>query len=100
MYDELTLRRIERAAMRQRVVPERRHASGARRAVGGGALLTAVTLGIQEALDPAEDEPIVEEVPGPDADDLEAVTLFLVPLSIPNGARLSRAKVRPWLLEG
>jgi hypothetical protein len=72
----------------------RRVAGPAHRAVGGGALLTAVALGLQEVFDPPDDEPIVEEIPSADDEPLPAVTLLLVP----GAPRLSRAIVRPWLL--
>ena len=89
LYDELTLRRIDRAG-RQPV----RKARGPRRAIGGGALLTAVALGLQEALEP-HTKPVIEELRPADDDELEpAVTLLLVP----HAPRLSRARVRPWLL--
>ena len=95
-YDELTRRRIERGAVRgvRRSVPVRPVAGRGRRALGGGALLTAVALGIQEALDPREAEEIVEEIDLSGDDTLPAVTLLLVP----GAPRLSRAIVRPWLL--
>jgi hypothetical protein len=88
LYDELTRRRIDGAGHSPRTV-----AGPARRAIGGGALLTAVALGVQEALEPRRVEPIVEEIDAAD-DDLPAVSLYLV-RGYP--AR-SRAIVRPWLL--
>ena len=88
VYDELTLRRIDRPGRR----PVRR-ASGPRQAIGGGALLTAVALGLQEALEP-ESKPVIEEIRPADDDSLPAVSLLLVP----DAPRLSRALVRPWLL--
>ena len=89
LYDELTLRRIDRPTRR----PVRR-ASAPRRAVGGGALLTAVALGLQEALEP-QSKPVIEEIRLADDDEGEpAVRLLLVP----DAPRLSRALVRPWLL--
>ena len=91
LYDELTLRRIDRPAAGQRSV---RKATAPRRALGGGALLTAVALGLQEALEP-HTKPVIEEIRPADDDEPEpAVTLLLVP----HAPRLSRARVRPWLL--
>jgi hypothetical protein len=90
LYDELTVRRIDRPTRR----PVRRQATAPRRALGGGALLTAVALGLQEALEPHA-KPVIEELRPADDDELEpAVSLLLVP----DAPRLSRALVRPWLL--
>jgi hypothetical protein len=91
LYDELTLRRIDRAAPRQAV---RRTVTGPRRTLGGGALLTAVALGLQEALQPEEAQAVIEEIRPADDDTLPAVTLLLVP----DAPWQSRALVRPWLL--
>jgi len=89
-YDELTWRRIEGATC----TTPRPVASRSRRAVGGGALLTAVAFGMREALEPREVEPVVEEVDAADDEASPAVWLLLV-RGVP--AR-SRALVRPWLL--
>jgi hypothetical protein len=88
LYDELTLRRIDRATR-----PPTRRATAPRRAIGGGALLTAVALGLQEALDPRS-KPVIEELRPSEDGALPAVTLLLVP----GAPRQSRALVRPWLL--
>jgi hypothetical protein len=90
LYDELTLRRIDRPPRR----PVRRQATAPRRALGGGALFTAVALGLQEALEP-DTKPVIEEIrPADDDESLPAVSLLLVP----DAPRVSRALVRPWLL--
>lgn len=91
LYDEATSRRIDRRP-RQRVV--RRAPFGAR-AVGSGALLTAVALGLQQVFDPPDEDEILLVVdasgePGHD----QPVTFDYDPASV---AR-SRAHVRPWLL--
>ncbi len=64
-----------------------------RRALGGGALLGAVALGVREAVEPNRVEPIVEEVDAADGEDA-AVTLYLVR----GHPGRSRALVRPWLI--
>jgi hypothetical protein len=88
LYDELTLRRIDRGTR-----PRKRRATAPRRAIGGGALLTAVAFGLQEVLEP-ESKPVIEEIRPADDESLPAVTLLLVP----DAPRQSRALVRPWLL--
>ena len=93
LYDELTSRRIDGAAGPRRGV-RRAKASGPRRALSGGALLTAVALGLQEALEPEKVKVVIEEVRADDEPFLPPVSLLLVP----DAPRLSRALVRPWLL--
>lgn len=91
-YDELTRRRIERAG--RRVAAARPVAGRGRRVAGGGALLTAVALGVREVLEPEESRPVIEELRPADDGVLPAVVLLLVP----GAPRRSRALVRPWLL--
>ena len=91
LYDELTLRRIDGVVAGRGV---RRAVTGPRRTLGGGALLTCVALGLQEALEPEKAKPVIEEIRPSDDEGLPAVTLLLVP----DAPRLSRALVRPWLL--
>ena len=88
LYDELTARRIDGGVRK-----DRRRAGPARRAVGGGALLTGIALGLQEVFEPREVAPIIEEIDAAD-DELAPVSLYLV-RGFP--AR-SRALVRPWLI--
>ena len=58
LYDEATERRIDGAPRRRTV----RHAPRSRRAVGAGAFMTAVALGLQEVFDPRDADEIVLEV--------------------------------------
>jgi len=91
LYDEATERRIDRDPRRRQVqsVPRRR------RAIGAGAVMTAVALGLQEVFDPRDGDEVVVEVDrsGEPHDD-QPVTLDYDPHS----ATRSRAHVRPWLL--
>jgi hypothetical protein len=93
LYDEVTRRRIDGAGAARRGV-RRGRASGPRRALSGGALLTAVALGLQEVLEPQKVKVVIEEVRSDDEPFLPPVSLLLVP----DAPRLSRALVRPWLL--
>ena len=88
LYDELTRRRIDRVGRSERTV-----AGPARQALGGGALLTAVALGLQETLEPRRVEPVVEEIDA-EAGELPAVSLYLVR----GHPERSWAVVRPWLI--
>ena len=92
VYDELTRRRIDGAGAARRGV--RRPVSRPRRAISGGALLTAVALGLQEALEPEKVKVVIEEVRSDDEPFLPPVSLLLVP----DAPWQSRARVRPWLL--
>ena len=94
LYDELTLRRIDVAGAGAGRGGVRRAVSGPRRTLGGGALMTAVALGLQEALEPEKAKPVIEEIRPADDEGLPAVTLLLVP----DAPWQSRARVRPWLL--
>lgn len=94
VYDEPTLRRLTRTERPAR--PTAGPASGTirRRVLGAGAFVTAAALGLSEVFDRRDDEPIVEEVDVSGDGDDDAVQLCLVP----GAPRLSRARVRPWLL--
>lgn len=65
-----------------------------RRRSATGAVLTAVALGLREALEPKREEPGIV-MPAPE-DDFEPVDLFLDPDS-PEGTWVI---IRPWLLNG
>lgn len=91
IYDDATLRRIDRQP-RRRVM--RRAPLGAR-AMGSGALMTAVALGLQHVFDPPDDDEIVMEIDlaGEGHDDQPVVFDY-----DPTSVHRSRAHVRPWLL--
>jgi hypothetical protein len=90
-YDPATEARITGTPRRRTV----RQASRTRRTLGGGALLTAVALGLQEVFDPRDGDEIVLFVDaGGEPDDGQPVTFDYDPTS----AARSRAHVRPWLL--
>jgi hypothetical protein len=93
LYDEATERRIDGAAARRRTV--RTDAPRRARAVGAGAFMTAIALGLQEVFDPKDPEEVVFELDDPgEPDEDQPVTLDYDPHS----AARSRAHVRPWLL--
>ncbi|MBA2495716.1 MAG: hypothetical protein H0V33_01220 [Acidimicrobiia bacterium] len=94
VYDEPTLRRLTRTERPARPVAVPPPGSARRRALGAGAFLTAAALGLVEVFDRRDDEPIVEEIDVSGHGDDDAVQLCLVP----GAPRLSRARVRPWLL--
>ena len=94
VYDAETLAAVDRWARPRRIVPEET-AGGWRRGVGGAAVLTAAMLGVREALDPTDDEPIIEEIDlHRFGDPREAVSIFFVP----GAPRLTRVLCRPWRL--
>lgn len=68
--------------------------AGWRRRTATGAVLSAVALGLQEALEPKEEKPLVIEADGEPVDEDDAVNAFLVP-GMPEA---SWVVVRPWLL--
>jgi hypothetical protein len=71
-------------------------ASGWRAGVGATALMTAIALGVQDALEPKRDDPIIEEI---DLDSLwSGVELPVVYHHVPGSPKASRAVVRRWLL--
>jgi hypothetical protein len=92
LYDEMTERRIDRPTASRRSV---RTAPRPRRALGAGAFITAVALGLQEVFDPRDEEEIVLEVDlsGEPDDDRPVVLDY-----DPHSAARTRAHVRPWLL--
>lgn len=94
VYDEPTLRRLTRSERPARAVALPAPGDGRRRALGTGAFVAAAALGLAEVFDRRDDEPIVEEVDVSGQGDDDAVQLCLVP----GAPRLSRARVRPWLL--
>ena len=66
-----------------------------RRRTASGAVLSAVALGLQEALEPKDEEkPLVIEADGEPLDEDDPVSAFLVP-GMPEA---SWVVVRPWLL--
>jgi len=94
VYDEPTLRRLTRTERPAPFAAGPAFGPARRRALGAGAFLTAAALGLSEVFDRRDDEPIVEEVDVSGHGDDDAVQLCLVP----GAPRLSRARVRPWLL--
>lgn len=68
--------------------------AGWRRRTATGAVLSAVALGLQEALAPKEEKPLVIEAGGESLDEDDGVSAFLVP-GMPEA---SWVVVRPWLL--
>lgn len=93
VYDDITRRALDRWPTHE--LPPREVASGWRAGVGATALLTAAALGVQEALEPKQRTPIIEEI------DLDSFALGEnVPVTyhhVPGAPKLSRAIVRPWL---
>ena len=92
LYDELTERRIDRSTLERRTV---RSTPRSRRALGGGALMAAVALGLQEVFDPRDEEEIVLEVDASGAPDADRPVVVEYD---PYSAARTRAHVRPWLL--
>jgi hypothetical protein len=95
VYDDATWAAVDRwHAPRTRMPAE--VASGWRAGVGATALMTAIALGVQDALEPKRDAPIIEEI------DLDALwsgaDLPVVYQHVPGLPKASRAVVRAWLL--
>lgn len=87
---ELVLeRRVDRVAGDRKV----RRAGQPRKAIGAGALMTAVALGFQHVFDPPDDEEVVLEVDASEPLD-ERWVAYDHDATSPSR---SRAHVRPWL---
>lgn len=95
VYDDVTRRALDRWP-RTAEPPSPEVASGWRAGVGATALLTAVALGVQDALEPRQRVPVIEEV------DLDALAhaddMPVVYYHVPGIPKASRAIVRPWLM--
>ena len=94
VYDDATRRALDRRSLT--AAPAGREvARGWRAGVGATAFMTAAALGVQDALEPKQRTPIIEEV------DLDSFALGAdVPVTyihVPGLPRASRAIVRPWL---
>ena len=90
-YDDATAARIDHSPRRRTV----KRTSSGRRALGGGALMTAVALGFQQVFEPPDREEVVLEVGAAEPDPDQPVDLYLVP----EAPARSRARVRPWLIK-
>jgi hypothetical protein len=94
LYDDATVTALDRYRREPQPVPAV-VARGWRRSVGGAAFLTAAMLGVREVLEPQEDQAVVEEI------DLSGLVWRDAPVLIdfvPDAPRLTRCRVRPWLL--
>ena len=95
VYDDATWEVVDRWHVPRRRVPAE-VASGWRAGLGATAFMTAVALGVQDALEPKHHDPIIEEI------DLEAIRpgerAPVLYHHVPGYPRASRAIVRPWLI--
>src|SRR5437762_4975510 len=94
LYDDVTLAALERYGCAPPVAAPV-VAEGWRGRVGGAAVWTSVMLGVRDVIEPERREPIVEEV------DLIGTRWPHAPLDVdfvPGAPRLTRCRVRPWLL--
>jgi hypothetical protein len=94
LYDEATLRRIDRPTPGQPRRRVARRAGSKANFAGTVSIVTAIGLGLQQVFDPPADEEIVLELDTTGlVDDDQPVTFEYDPTSV----RRSRALVRPWL---
>jgi hypothetical protein len=94
LYDDVTVTALDRYGRQPRHVPAE-VAHGWRRSVGGAAFLTAAMLGVRDVLEPEVDQAVVEEI------DLSGLVWRDAPVLldfVPDAPRLTRCRVRPWLL--
>jgi hypothetical protein len=93
-YDEATaarLRGVRRPGPAARPVTVSR---GWRRAIGGGAIMTAAALGARDVFAGPTNDPVIEEIDT----DHGREALPVVFIHVPGAPRASRVLLRPWLL--